>query len=99
MATAAAAFSFTNSFRSHPHSSTDLKEQAVTLTNLGPVGNSILFALIGLFIYGGGFYLLDRLTPYHLWQEINEKQNSALAILVGSMAIGLALIISAAIHG
>jgi putative membrane protein len=75
------------------------KEQAVTLNNLGPVGNSILFAVIGLLIYGGGFYLLDRLTPYHLWREINEKQNSALAILVGSMAIGLALIISAAIHG
>jgi uncharacterized membrane protein YjfL (UPF0719 family) len=71
----------------------------VNLTTLGPVGNSILFAVIGLLIYGGGFYILDRITPYHLWREINEKQNSALAILVGSMAIGLALIISAAIHG
>jgi putative membrane protein len=69
------------------------------LTNLGPVGNSILFASIGLVIYGVGFWLLDRITPYHLWQEINEKQNTALAILIGSMAIGLALIISAAIHG
>ena len=71
----------------------------MNMANLGPVGNSILFALIGIAIYGGGFYILDRITPYHLWREINEKQNSALAILVGSMAIGLALIISAAIHG
>ena len=69
------------------------------MANLGPVGNSILFAVIGIAIYGGGFYLLDRFTPYHLWREINEKQNTALAILVGSMAIGLALIIAAAIHG
>jgi uncharacterized membrane protein YjfL (UPF0719 family) len=65
----------------------------------GPVENSILFALIGIVIYAVGFIILDRITPYHLWREINEKQNTALAILVGSMAIGLALIISAAIHG
>ena len=70
----------------------------MNINNLGPVGNSILFAIIGILIYGIGFYILDRVTPYHLWREINEKQNSALAILVGSMAIGLALIIAAAIH-
>jgi putative membrane protein len=65
----------------------------------GPVANSVLFSLIGILIYGIGFFILDRITPYHLWREINEKQNTALAILVGAMAIGLALIISAAIHG
>ena len=70
----------------------------MNLNNLGPVGNSILFAFIGILIFAGGFYILDRVTPYHLWREINEKQNTALAILVGSMAIGLALIIAAAIH-
>jgi uncharacterized membrane protein YjfL (UPF0719 family) len=43
--------------------------------------------------------LLDHLTPYHLWREINEKQNTALAILVGAMAIGIAIIVAAAIHG
>jgi uncharacterized membrane protein YjfL (UPF0719 family) len=65
----------------------------------GPIENSIVFALIGIVIYAVGFYILDKVTPYHLWREINEKQNSALAILVGSMAIGLALIIAAAVHG
>ena len=60
--------------------------------------NSVIFALVGVFIYGVFFYLLDHLTPYHLWKEINEKQNTALAILVGAMAIGLAIIVGAAIH-
>jgi len=46
-----------------------------------------------------GFIVLDKVTPYQLWREICEKQNVALSILVGSMAIGLALIIAAAIHG
>ncbi len=67
--------------------------------NWGPVANSVLYSAIGIVIYVVGFIVLDRITPYHLWQEINEKQNTALAILVGAMAIGLAMIISAAIHG
>jgi uncharacterized membrane protein YjfL (UPF0719 family) len=59
---------------------------------------TVLFALLGLVIYIFGFMILDRITPYALWKEICEKQNVALAILVGSGAIGLAMIISAAIH-
>lgn len=66
---------------------------------LGPVIASIVFSIIGCVIYIVGFIVLDKLTPYQLWREICEKQNVALAILVGSSAIGLALIISAAIHG
>jgi putative membrane protein len=65
---------------------------------LGPVVATVLFALLGLVIYIFGFMILDRITPYALWKEICEKQNVALAILVGSGAIGLAMIISAAIH-
>lgn len=65
----------------------------------GPIVNSIIFSLIGVLIYVVGFIVLDKVTPYHLWREINEKQNVALAILVGSIAIGLALIVAAAIHG
>lgn len=64
---------------------------------LGPIVSSILFAVIGLVIYIVGFIVLDRITPYALWKEICEKQNVALAILVGAGAIGLAMIISAAI--
>jgi putative membrane protein len=67
--------------------------------SLGPIVSSIVFAIIGLVIYIVGFVVLDKLTPYALWKEICEKQNVALAILVGSGAIGLALIIAAAVHG
>ena len=65
---------------------------------LGPIVSSALFAVVGLVIYIVGFIILDKITPYALWKEICEKQNVALSILVGSGAIGLALIISAAIH-
>ena len=36
--------------------------------------------------------------PYHLWKEIVDEKNSALAIVVGAMAIGISIIISAAIR-
>jgi uncharacterized membrane protein YjfL (UPF0719 family) len=46
-----------------------------------------------------GFVILDLLTPGKLWQEIEQKQNIAVAIFAGAVAIGLAIIVAAAIHG
>jgi uncharacterized membrane protein YjfL (UPF0719 family) len=43
--------------------------------------------------------IIDKLTPYDLWGEIIEKKNVALAIVVGSMCIAIAMIVSAAVHG
>ena len=60
---------------------------------------SILFALIGVFVFWIAFVIVDKLTPYDLWAEIIEKKNVALAIVVGAMCIALGLIIAAAIHG
>ncbi len=60
---------------------------------------SMLFALIGVLIFWICFVIVDKLTPYNLWEEIVEKQNLALAIVVGSMCIAIGLIVSAAVHG
>lgn len=65
----------------------------------GIVIGSILFALIGVGIFWLCFVIIDKLTPYHLWTEIIEKKNVALAIVVGSMCIAIGLIVSAAVHG
>jgi putative membrane protein len=60
---------------------------------------SILFALIGVAIFLICFVIVDKLTPYHLWDQIVEKKNVALAIVVGSMCIAIGLIVASAIHG
>jgi len=60
--------------------------------------NSVLFSMIGMGVFVVGFYILDKITPYKLWIEIIEKQNQALAILVGACALALGLIVSSAIH-
>ena len=59
---------------------------------------TLVYAGVGLLIFVIGFWLWDRLTPADLWGEIC-RGNQAVATLAGAVAIGLALIISAAIHG
>ena len=62
--------------------------------------SALVFSAMGLGIYIIGFILFDRMTPHvHFWREITEGKNVALAIFLGSIVLGIALIISAAIHG
>ena len=65
----------------------------------GAFFGSILYALIGVFLFWLCFLLIDRLTPYKLWHELVEKQNLALAIVVAAMSLGISVIVAAAIHG
>ena len=44
------------------------------------------------------FVAIDRLTPYTLWKEIIDDHNTALAILIGALALGMSIIVAAAIH-
>lgn len=60
--------------------------------------NAVIFAAVGLLIFVVAFVVVDRLTPYHLWNEIVHEHNTALAILVGAMSIGMCIIIAAAVH-
>lgn len=60
---------------------------------------SILYAMIGVLVFWISFLIVDKVTPYDLWNEIVEKKNVALAIVVGAMCIAIGLIVSAAIHG
>lgn len=64
----------------------------------GAILGSLVFALMGVLIFGLCFVIIDRLTPYNLWNEIVEKQNRALALVVAAMSLGICIIIAAAIH-
>lgn len=66
---------------------------------LGAIVGSVVFALIGVMIFWLCFVVIDRLTPYKLWDEIIEKQNIALGVVVAAMCLGISIIVAAAIHG
>ena len=69
------------------------------ITSMPILLNTLLYAGVGILVFVVGFFILDMLTPGKLWQEINEKQNRAVATFAGAAAIGLSIIIAAAIHG
>jgi uncharacterized membrane protein YjfL (UPF0719 family) len=59
---------------------------------------SVTYALVGVLIFWLSFLIIDKLTPYNLWEEIVEKQNKALAMVVAAMSLGICIIVAAAIH-
>ena len=59
---------------------------------------AVIFAFIGIVVFVGAFALIDKMTPYHLWDEIVKEKNLALAVLIGAMSIGICVIIAAAVH-
>lgn len=65
----------------------------------GLVLGSVLYAVLGVAVLWISFTVIDKITPYKLWDEICEKKNVALAIVVGSMFIAIGQIVAAAIHG
>jgi putative membrane protein len=64
----------------------------------GSLLNAVVYAALGILIFALAFVIVDKMTPYHLWKEIVEDKNVALAVLVGAMSIGMCIIIAAAVH-
>ena len=61
---------------------------------------SLVYSGIGLLVFAIAFWLLDLLTPkVQVWKELCEKRNTAMAIFLGAVALGIAIIIASAIHG
>ena len=65
---------------------------------MGNLANAALFAGLGALMFIIVFVIIDMLTPGKLWDVIVEKHNTAGAILIGSVAIAMGIIIAAAIH-
>jgi uncharacterized membrane protein YjfL (UPF0719 family) len=60
---------------------------------------SLVFAAVGIVVLGLAFGLMRWLTPFSIRKELEEDHNTALAIVLASVIIGMSLIIAAAIHG
>ena len=58
---------------------------------------SIVYSIIGIVVFLVAYAILEKLTPFSIRKEVEEDQNTALGIVIGSCFIALAIIISAAI--
>jgi len=60
---------------------------------------TLVFSLIGIALFTLAFLIIVKVAPFSTRKEIEEDQNVALAILIGSVIIGIAVIVAAAVHG
>ena len=60
---------------------------------------SVVYSAIGIVMFLVGFLVIKMVTPFSIRKEIEEDQNTALAIVIGSVILGLSLIIAHAIGG
>jgi putative membrane protein len=60
--------------------------------------STLIYTAFGLVIFGIAFWIIVKISPFSIRKEIEIDQNTSLAVLIGSVIIGLAIIISAAIH-
>ena len=58
---------------------------------------TLIFVVIGLVFFTVAYFILSRIFDIH--HEIEEDNNTALAIIIGAIMIGISIIIAAAIHG
>ena len=63
------------------------------------ITNSVVYSVIGIVILLITYLIIEKLTPENSWKEIVENKNMALAIVFAAFIIGIAMIISAALHG
>ncbi len=68
--------------------------------DLKPVAmlGTLIYSIIGLAIFAAAFWIMQAMSPFSLRKEIEQDQNVALAITMGSVFVSLAIIIQAAIR-
>ena len=67
-------------------------------STLQNVVGSIAYSAIGVLIFIVAYKVMERVLPFNMDKELSEDHNTAVGILIGSIMIGLAIIIAAAIH-
>jgi uncharacterized membrane protein YjfL (UPF0719 family) len=60
---------------------------------------TVIFVAIGLVVFAVAFAIVVLVAPFSVKKEIEDDQNTSLAIIIGAIIIGIALIISSAIQG
>jgi len=63
-----------------------------------PLLNAVIFASLGIVVLAVAGSILLKLAPLKMWRELGEERNVAVAIFAGAVAIGMSLIIAAAMH-
>ncbi|MEM6930612.1 MAG: DUF350 domain-containing protein [Myxococcota bacterium] len=58
---------------------------------------TLAYTFLGLLLFGLSLVAAAYLSPFSLKKEVEEDQNVAVGIIIGSMFIGIAIIVAASI--
>jgi putative membrane protein len=61
--------------------------------------NTVVYTIFGLIVFALAFWGMVKISPFSISKEIETDHNTALAILMASVILGLAIIIAAVLHG
>lgn len=61
--------------------------------------SSLAYSVLGILVFAASFAVIAKALPFSLRKEIEEDQNTALAILIAAVILGLSIIIAAAVGG
>lgn len=59
---------------------------------------AVVWTALGVTLFTVAFWTIGKISPFSIRKEIEEDQNTALAILLAAMILGIAIIVAAAIH-
>ncbi len=60
---------------------------------------TLAFSGMGLAVFAFAFFLMEVITPFSIRKELEEKHNTALAVVLASVIVGVSLIIMGALMG
>lgn len=67
------------------------------LVNL--IVQTLIFAAFGILIFALAIWIIGKATPFSVRKEIEEDHNVAIAVVIGAIIIGIAIVVAAAIQG
>ena len=76
-----------------------LLDRLRTISRIPTSPASVIFTTVGIFFFVVAFLLIQKFVPFSIRKEIEEDHNTAMAIVLGAIIIGIAMIVSAAVHG
>ena len=61
--------------------------------------SAALFSAMGVAVFAIAFWVMCKVAGFSVRKEIAEDQNTALAIVMGSVILGIAIIVASTVHG
>lgn len=61
--------------------------------------STVGYTVFGVVVFALAFLAMVKLSPFSIRKELETDHNTAVAILMASVILGLAIIIAAVLHG